>query len=449
MGGNRLNNLNKETEHMEHIEHIEQDDECKGNQLAQIQTILEEKQIRTYSIVEENRQSAELFFVKKNLDLNRSKDVTEWKVTIYRDVEKDGKKQRGSSKVIIYPEQTNKQMAEMIEEGWQSAGYALNPYYPLPESETMEIGTIPSSLAKYELMDSAFAMAKAFYAADQEKDAFINSMEIFSEKKNLHIVTSEGCDVRYTKYNINGEFVVQSLANNNDVEQYQHFHYDDLDTEAAASRCKDALCMVKDRAFAKKAPDDLSDYPIILYGSTVGEFLGFYKERANASMIYPKYSPYQIGFDAQKDAAGERLNLNVIPTVPYNEEGTKLDKHILLENGVLKNIHGNAAYSSYIGVKPIGSYQKIECLNGTVEYQQMLQKPYLLIKNFSDFQIDELDGHFGGEFRLAYLFDGKETTILTGGTISGNILEAQKAFKFSKERYKDADYEGPLAVRIN
>ncbi len=71
-----------------------------------------------------------------------------------------------------------------------------------------------------------------------------------------------------------------------------------------------------------------------------------------------------------------------------------------------------------------------------------------MVKSFSDFQVDEMDGYFGGEFRLAYLYEGGEKKILTGGTVSGNIFEAQKNLKFSAEKYGDALYEGPAAVRI-
>ena len=63
--------------------------------------------------------------------------------------------------------------------------------------------------------------------------------------------------------------------------------------------------------------------------------------------------------------------------------------------------------------------------------------------------IDVMDGHFAGELRLALLTgeDGSVTP-LTGGSINGSILTAQKKLIFSKEQYKDSSYEGPLAVMI-
>ena len=67
----------------------------------------------------------------------------------------------------------------------------------------------------------------------------------------------------------------------------------------------------------------------------------------------------------------------------------------------------------------------------------------------SDFQMDEASGHFGGEIRLAYLIDGDgKATPVTGGSVNGSILEAQKNLVFSKERYLTAGYDGPYAVRL-
>ena len=68
---------------------------------------------------------------------------------------------------------------------------------------------------------------------------------------------------------------------------------------------------------------------------------------------------------------------------------------------------------------------------------------------FSDFQMDHMSGHFGGEIRLAYLIEADGTvTPVTGGSVNGSILEAQRSLVFSQERYLTAAYDGPYAVRL-
>ena len=59
--------------------------------------------ISDYSITEQQRSSAELFFIKKQLDMRRVKDTHEYSVTVYNVFEEDGKKFRGSSTVILFP----------------------------------------------------------------------------------------------------------------------------------------------------------------------------------------------------------------------------------------------------------------------------------------------------------------------------------------------------------
>ena len=78
----------------------------------------------------------------------------------------------------------------------------------------------------------------------------------------------------------------------------------------------------------------------------------------------------------------------------------------------------------------------------------MKKEPYLHVVSFSDFSMDSFSGYFGGEIRLAYLYDGEKVTPVTGGSVSGNLLELQKNIVFSTERYKNKDYDGPFAVEF-
>ena len=91
----------------------------------------------------------------------------------------------------------------------------------------------------------------------------------------------------------------------------------------------------------------------------------------------------------------------------------------------------------------------MSCPNGTVAFAELKKGPCLWAVDFSDFQMDEMSGHFGGEIRLAYLIDEDGTvTPVTGGSVNGSILEAQKELTFSTDRYLTADYDGPYAVRL-
>ena len=86
----------------------------------------------------------------------------------------------------------------------------------------------------------------------------------------------------------------------------------------------------------------------------------------------------------------------------------------------------------------------MEC--GDTSISEIQKEPYLKIVSFSDFQMDEFTGQFGGEYRLAYYFDGKNTIPVTNGSISGNINDIIGNILFSSEKQSSYYFDGPLAI---
>ena len=121
----------------------------------------------------------------------------------------------------------------------------------------------------------------------------------------------------------------------------------------------------------------------------------------------------------------------------------------LVRDGKLLAWHGPNRFCRYLGVKPTGTLEKLSCANGTLPFAELKKGPALWAVTFSDFQMDAMSGHFGGEIRLAYLIDEDGTvTPVTGGSVNGSILETQKDLVFSTERYQTARYSGPYAMRV-
>lgn len=400
-----------------------------------IKKILKRNNIKAYNIFDETRESVELFFIKRQLDLTRNVNVREIRVRVYRDSEGI----RGMSDVYIYPGMDESEIEETIVSGYDAAKYTRNPHFELMPGNKADI-VLPARNLRKEAVKTAEALYKA---EDIVKDAFINSAEIFSNKKTVHIVDSNNADIRYEKYFVSGEFVTQCKNELNDVEQYQDFEYEDVDSDIITDKCVKSLLMVKDRAVAQKTDIDYSEYPIIITDSYVGDLLSFYLDRANAAYIYPKYSSYKKGYKTSG-----KVSINTVPRVPYSEDGIRLSKLPLIRDGVVENIHGPMRFLSYLDLAQSGVYDAFECENADMPFEQMCTGKYIIVKNFSDFQIDALDGHFGGEFRLAYLCDGNERKIITGGTVSGNLLESESKITYSVEKYRDAKYYGPMAVKI-
>ena len=221
------------------------------------------------------------------------------------------------------------------------------------------------------------------------------------------------------------------------------FSYYDMEKESIRKKCAKQLKLAVERESAKRSPADYSGYPIVLTDSYVKEFLKFYLMRSNAAYVYPGYSDYKEGYDIMSD-----ISIEGVPEYPYSAEGVKTVSRMIIEHGIVKNIHGNVMHLSYLNRPYIGMYENLHCVCNGEPMDRLLNGKYILVKNFSDFQMDPLTGDFGGEFRLAEISDENGKRIVTGGTVTGNILKNADKIRYSGEYFKEGLYVGPSAVKI-
>ncbi len=412
--------------------------------LERIRNALGRCGISLWRINETVEETAELFFVGRELDTRRVKNVQKYEVTVFRDVEAG----RGFTAVQLIASMEDGEIERELRDAYYAAQFAANPSYELTDPVQAPLRAKAGELAQAPLAQSAGRMVRALFAPDTREDAFVNSAELFAVRKRVHILSSEGTDVAYTDANVNGEFVVQ-CREPEDVEIHNTYSYNELDEKALSDKVEEALTFVSDRARAQRVLRS-GRYDLVLSGNAVAEVLSYYTARSSASAVYARYSTWQRGEDVQgAEGDGARLDLTLRSTVPYSEEGIPMADLPLLRAGRLEAYHGPNRFCRYLGVKPTGYYRRLSCTNGTVSFEELKKGPCLWAVTFSDFQMDAMSGHFGGELRLAYLIEADGTvTPVTGGSVNGSILEAQRSLTFSKDRYVTASYEGPYAVRL-
>lgn len=415
--------------------------------LEKIKKALSKLNIERWRINEVKEESAELFFVKHNLDTRRIKDTHKFTVTVYRQSEKDGKKLVGNMSASVISSMSYEEIENAIESAYYAAQFAMNPYFDAPEKVTSNTIVKQGELASAPLAESAGKMAAAVFAADKNKHAYVNSTEVFCHKTFTHILTSEGTDVSFTDAVCKGDYVVQCKSPE-DVELINQFEYDDVDTDALEQGVKEYLDFVYDRACAQRVLKS-GKYNVVLSGKNLAEILSYYTEKSAADMIYPGYSAWKIGDGVQGNVTGDALELSLVATRPFSGDGIKMKDLKVIDDGRLLAIHGSTPFCRYLGIAPTGAYEKTRCENkGNVSFEDMKKQPCLWAVAFSDFQMDSFSGHFGGEIRLAYLIEDGKITPVTGGSINGNLIEAQQNVRFSKERFTSANYEGPYAVEF-
>ena len=394
-----------------------------------------------YLIRQVREEASELFFIRTRRDMTRVKDVTRIGVSVYRDFESGGKRMRGEAEATVFPGMAEGELRAALMTAYQAAAHVKNPWYELPDPATGA-----TNEPEIDLAVAANALAAGLFVADHE-DAFLNSAEIFAIRRTVRIVSSRGTDVRYVKHSFKGEFVAQCVTPL-DVELYGDFEYDAPDAIALQKAVGELVAAARDRARATEAPK-AGKYALILTGKHLSTVLSAYLEKAAASMVYAKYSNFEVGSSAQgEDIRGEKLDMTLRAREPFSDEGVPMRDRALIEGGELKALYGSVRFCRYLGIEPTGVYESVRVDNGSVSYEEMKKQPHIRPVAFSDFQMDPFSGYFSGEIRLAYAFDGEKTRVVTGGSVNGSLIDAQKDLLFSKERYADADYEGPLAVRL-
>lgn len=414
------------------------------------------KKISGWKINENKTESSELFFIKKSLDMKRSKTVNHTMLTVYVDFEENGSKYRGSSFTEIHPTMAEDEIEKAINRLTFAASLVKNKPYPLCSKVNTKIEQNSSNLQKKSLDEWAPEIVKAFYEPDIYEKGGINSAELFLNKITTHIINSEGVNVSYSHFAGNIEFITDWKENGEEIELYRDFKFTDFKPEIIKDEVKAMLMKCRDRASAKPTPA-LKDIPVLFTGTPVKEILSYYYVHASASAVYNKISTLKLGENAQgKEIKGDAISLfldpalcNSVSSVPYDSDGFPLSKVQLYKEGVLKNYWGNVRFSHYLNIPATGNIENISISGGSKSIKELKSSPYLELVAFSDFQMDSLTGNFGGEIRLGYYNDGEKTVPVTGGSVSGNIKNVQSSMYLSKELQHDNNFEGPKTILLN
>ena len=410
--------------------------------------LLKECGISIYAVKEKTTESVEAFFIKKNLDTRRIRNTSETTIQVCREIEEDGNKFIGRAEVVVNSKSPDEEIKERLLSAYESAKYAKMPFYDINEREVSDEVDARAEFKGKDLLTVAKEFSDAVYEEDNDPAAFINSFELFVTDEHVHIITSKESDVKYVKRIVSGEFVAQ-CKEPQDVETYMDFKYDAPAINEIKNLVKETLKTTADRAKATEAPES-GNYDVILSDRYMPTMMSYYLDRSNAAFIFQGYSSFEKGAKPQgDDVKGDVLDMDLAVTEPFDALAAKMIERPMIKNGELQNIHGAAPFLHYLDLPKIGSYEKVKVHEGNISINDMKKNPCLYVVNFSDFQMDALSGYFGGEIRLAYLFDGKgNVSLVTGGSINGSFLNAQKDIRLSSETIRLYDYEGPKAMLL-
>lgn len=411
--------------------------------------------INGWKIVETKTESSELFFIKKNLDMNRRKKVNHFQVSIYKDFIEGGEKYRGSSTTDIHPTMDRFEIEKVIKDAVYAAGFVKNKYYTLVQPENIEQPLPESKFSEKPMSYWLSKLTTAFFKKDNYDKGWINSGELFLNDIYTRIINSEGLDVSYNKFKGELEFITNWQEKGEEIELYRKIDFSDYKPDLISEKVDEMLIRSKEKAIAQPTPS-LGKHTVLLSGSPVKEFLKYYYIQSGAQYVYEQISTAKPGDSIQgKDIKGDLINMKLDPfiensteSVPYDGDGFPLKTITIYEDGILKNYWGNKRYSYYLDVPTTGEIKNIVVKGGENSLEHFKESPYLELLAFSDFQMDPLTGNFGGEIRLGRYFDGKKVIPVTGGSISGNIKEVQQELYLSREIQRDNNFIGPETIQL-
>ena len=93
---------------------------------------LEKLNIKAWSLVDVTEETAELFFVKKQLDTRRIKDTHKYKVTVYRDDQQEETKLRGCTDTEILSSDTAEEVEKKLTDAYLPPSSPITPITTCP-----------------------------------------------------------------------------------------------------------------------------------------------------------------------------------------------------------------------------------------------------------------------------------------------------------------------------
>lgn len=401
--------------------------------LEQIVSLLKESGVHAWELSDVQNRGWEFYFIRHALDQNRAKNVEHIQIKVYQLIE-DGKFM-GSASAELPPTATLEEAKKLISDLAYRATLVKNRPYPLNPPRAGQPMLDASDTAAI-----AEDFIRTMRALPETENEDVNSYEIFVSDKIRRFLNSEGVDIteRYPDSMI--EVVVNARRDGHEIELYRNFTSGSCDSEALKRDLGKAMAYGRDRLITRPTPN-LEKADVLFSGSDACSIYEYFVDRCNAAMIFRKLSDWTVGKPIAEDIRGDRVNVYARRTLPnssrnrgFDAEGAPIRDTALLEQSVPKEILGGRMFASYMGLENSFNPTNIEVSGGTKTEEELRRGSYLEAVEFSDFQVDAMTGDIFGEIRLGYWHDGDTVTPVSGGSVSGSMLDFVKDFSMSVEQ---------------
>ena len=388
----------------------------------------------------------EFYFIKHQLDQNRVRDVEHITVEVYRKLE-DGKLVGRASEEIA-PTASVEEAKKIIDALCERATCAPNPYYELNKEQAQVENK------EYDVQKMAQEFIEAMQEVPETSGEDINSYEIFAERCKRRFVNSEGIDVTITYPNSMVEVVVNARNDEHEIELYRMYKAGTCDKASLVKDISDTLKFGKDRLHTVPTPN-LGKATVLLSTEDSKQLFTWAATHMHAAYKYMGYSDWEAGQPAIKDVKGDKLTIKAVKELPNSANNRAVDSEgaiardmYIIKDNITENFWGDVQFRYYLGVKDSYNAGNFVTEGGSKTEAELRCGKYLEPVEFSDFSVNPITGDIAGEIRLAYLHDGDEVTVVSGGSVSGNVNELFQNVGFSKELRQYNNAVVPAVVRL-
>ena len=384
-----------------------------------------------WEITETRTEGWEFYFIRHRLDQHRAKEVTHTTLKVYRRSE-DGQF-LGSASCEIQEAAGQEDVRAAVRMLSEQAALVRNPVYQLREPRPVTA----SAAEDLEIQAMAGAFIRAMQNLPEDESADINSYEIFVRIHTRHFMNSNGIDLTETVPDSMIEVVVNARENGHEIELYRNYTSGTCDPETLQQELTDTLRCGRDRLHTVPTPP-LGRTDLVLSTSAAVDVYDYFISRMSAGMKYQRISDWEIG----QTVTESPLTITALRTLPnssgnhaFDAEGAPIRDLTILDHGRAAAYYGSKQFSDYLGLTDTFSPQNFRADGGEASEESLRAGNCLEVVEFSDFQVDPMTGDIAGEIRLGYLHSDDKITIVSGGSVSGNMRESKLSFSAALKQY--------------
>lgn len=410
--------------------------------------LLNEAGVHAWELSEVRTRGWEFYFIRHALDQNRVKGVEHISLKVYQLVE-DGQ-YLGSASCEIAPTAGEAELRARIAGLAYRATLVKNKPYTLRAPEPVE----SAADAPVDVDAIARDFLRTVREIPETAGEDLNSYEVFVSAKTRRFRSSTGVDVTEGYPDSMLEVVVNARREGREIELYRNYKSGSCDVEGLRRDLLRTMRYGRDRLLARPTPA-LGKADVLFTTRDAVSLYEYFADRLNAAMVYRKMSDWTLGEPILSAFHGDRPSLAALRELPnssrnrrFDAEGAPIRDTVLLEDGVARNYLGARMFAAYLGLDRAFIPTNLAASGGTHTEEELRAGPYLEVVEFSDFQVDSVTGDLFGEIRLAYWHDGKTVTPVTGGSLSGSMLELAGEMRLSRESAQYDSWRIPAATRV-